>query len=101
MARAFTPKVITANALLEGDVIYMTASGAWSRLHAEAKLFENEAEANEALSAAARQVDLLVGVYLADAQLDDDGLPAPVHFREIFRTKGPSNYPNHGKQAEL
>ena len=101
MARAFTPKVITANALLEGDVIYMTASGVWSRHHAEAKLFRDEAEAKRALSDAAQQVDLLVGAYLADAQLDDDGRPTPVHFREIFRTRGPSNYPDHGKQAEL
>ena len=26
MARAFTPKVVTANALLEGDVVYLTAA---------------------------------------------------------------------------
>jgi hypothetical protein len=26
--------------------------------------------------------------------------PEPVHFREAFRTRGPSNY-RHGKQADL
>ena len=31
MTRAFTPKVITANALLEGDVVYLTAHDHWSR----------------------------------------------------------------------
>ena len=31
MARAFTPKVVTANDLLEGDVIYLTAANDWTR----------------------------------------------------------------------
>jgi len=101
MARAFTPKVVTANALLAGDVIYMKADRSWSRLHSEAKLFEDETEANEALAEASKQVADLVGAYLADAKRGEDGMPEPVHFREVFRTRGPSNYPDHGKQAEL
>ena len=40
----------------------------------------------------------MVGAYLADAQPGPDG-PEPVHFREAFRTRGPSNY-FHGKQAD-
>ena len=64
MARKFTPKVITANHLLDGDVIYLTKDGNWSRNHAAGK-------------------------------------PIPIHFREEFRSRGPSNYPDHGKQAEL
>lgn len=101
MARAFAPKVVTANDLLEGDVIYMTSAGAWTRDHEQAALFEDEAAANEALSRAVAQADRLVGAYLADAMLGDNGKPAPVHFREKFRTRGPSNYPQHGRQAEL
>lgn len=31
MPREFTPKVVTANALLEGDVVYQTADDRWSR----------------------------------------------------------------------
>ena len=38
----------------------------------------------------------MVGVYLADARLGPNG-PEPIHFREAFRTRGPSNYA-HGKQ---
>jgi hypothetical protein len=101
MARAFTPKVVTANDLLEGDVIYMKADGMWSRSHDDAKFFEDEASANNALAQAAKQADRLVGAYLADAKIGESGKPEPVHFREVFRTKGPSNYPDHGKQAEL
>ncbi len=101
MARAFIPKVVTANDLLEGDVIYLTATGDWSRLHSEALLLEDEAEARAALETASQQTSRLVGPYLADAKRGADGKPVPVHFREAFRTRGPSNYPNHGKQAEL
>lgn len=101
MARAFTPKVVTANDLLEGDVIYLAPDGSWSRHHDEAKLFEDEAEANAALADAQKQADKLVGAYLADARPGPGGKPEPVHFREAFRTRGPSNYPDHGKQSEL
>ena len=42
---------------------------------------------------------LVVGPYLADARSGPNG-PEPTHFREEFRTRGPSNY-HHGKQADL
>ena len=35
--RPFTPKVVTANDLLIGDVIYLTAAGGWTRDLAEAE----------------------------------------------------------------
>lgn len=100
MARIVYPKVVTANHLLEGDVIYMTASGQWSRKHEDAELFEDSNEAEIALKKAQAQAHMLAGAYLADAQIGESGKPEPVHFREAFRTRGPSNYPDHGKQAE-
>ena len=42
MAKPFTPKVVTANALLEGDVIYQTATG-WTRKLEEAEVLTDEA----------------------------------------------------------
>ena len=39
MPKAFTPKVVTANDLLEGDVIYLTADDRWSRRLEEAEGF--------------------------------------------------------------
>lgn len=96
MSRRFTPKVVTANALIEGDVVYLTADDRWSRDHAEAELIEDEAHAQLRLIHATRQSAAIVGVYLADARPGPGG-PEPVHFREAFRTRGPSNYP-HGKQ---
>lgn len=98
MARKFTPKVLTANDLRLGDVVYMTAAGAWTRCHGEAELLEDEADAELRLLAAQGQANIIVGPYLADAKAGPDG-PEPVHFREAFRTRGPSNY-RHGKQAD-
>lgn len=97
MSRAFTPKVITANDLTSGDVIYLTAADTWSRHHHEAELIEDEAHAQLRLLDGQR-THAAVGAYLADAKRGAKG-PEPVHFREAFRTRGPSNYA-HGKQAE-
>ncbi|WP_316014969.1 DUF2849 domain-containing protein [Roseobacter sp. HKCCA0434] len=99
MPRAFTPKIVTANDLMMGDVIYLTADGSWSRRHADALVAQTQEEAEELLAQAAAQQLKIVGPYLADAVIDADGTPQPVHFREAFRTRGPSNY-HLGKQAE-
>lgn len=99
MSRRFTPKVVTANHLLEGDAIWLTADDRWTRDMCEAELIEDEAHADIRLLFAAAQQDVVVGPYLADAVAGENG-PEPTHFREDFRTKGPSNYA-HGKQVEL
>ncbi|MFY0309170.1 DUF2849 domain-containing protein [Leisingera sp. D0M16] len=96
MPRPFTPKVITANDLLEGDVIYFTADNGWTRNMAEAELITDEAEAQLRLIEAEKQNIKIVGAYLADAKAGPNG-PEPTHFREEFRRTGPSNY-FHGKQ---
>jgi hypothetical protein len=96
MARKFTPKVLTANDLRLGDVVYMTTAGTWTRCHTEAELLEEEADAELRLLKAQGQAHIVVGPYLADAKAGPNG-PEPVHFREAFRTRGPSNY-FHGKQ---
>lgn len=98
MPRPFTPKVVTANALLEGDVVYFTQADSWTRHMSEAELIDDEAHAQLRLLEAERQQDQIVGAYLADVKAGDNG-PEPTHFREDFRRTGPSNY-FHGKQAE-
>lgn len=99
MSRAYTPKVVTANLLREGDVVYLTADNRWSPHHHEAELIEDEAQAQLRLLHGAGQKLLVVGAYLADAKAGPNG-PEPTHFREEFRTRGPSNY-HHGKQADF
>lgn len=99
MPREFKPQVVTANDLLLGDVIYLTSSGDWTRNHEKAHVANSTEQARTMLKHAQEQADRIVGAYLADVQLDANGKPQPVHFREAFRTRGPSNY-FHGKQAE-
>ncbi|MHA6343913.1 DUF2849 domain-containing protein [Roseivivax sp. CAU 1761] len=98
MPRAFTPKVVTGNALIEGDVIYLAADGGWTRSLAEAEILTDEADADLRLLEAQRQRDAVVGAYLADVAPGARG-PEPTHFREAFRRTGPSNY-FHGKQQD-
>lgn len=99
MKGQFTPKVVTANALREGDVVYLTPDDRWTRRHVEAELIDDEAHAQMRLLFAAAQKLEVVGAALADAKAGPNG-PEPVHFREAFRARGPSNY-FHGKQADL
>ena len=61
-------------------------------------LIDDEAIAQDRLLFALTQADVVVGAYLVDAAQGAGG-PEPVHFREAFRTRGPSNY-FHGKQAQ-
>lgn len=98
MARRNGPRIVTANDLLAGDAIYLTAHGTWSRDHGEAAVALTDEQAEALLGDATAQHDRIVGAYLAEVTVGPDGRPGPVHFREAFRTRGPSNY-FHGKQA--
>lgn len=97
MSRPFTPKIVTASDLIEGDVIYLTEDDHWSRRIDEAELITDEAHAQLRLLHAESQPNTVVGAYLAEARPGPNG-PEPTHFREAFRATGPSNYA-HGKQA--
>ncbi len=98
MARPFTPKIVTASDLLDGDVIYFTADDSWSRYLSQAEVITEQTIAQSRLLDAERQQSRIVGAYLADVSQGDDG-PEPAHFREEFRRTGPSNYA-HGKQEQ-
>ena len=98
MSQSFTRKVITANALIEGDVVYLTEDDRWCRALTEAEIIEDEAHAQIRLLDASARSDEVVGVYLADVIVEGGNLRAG-HFREAFRATGPSNY-FHGKQEQ-
>jgi hypothetical protein len=99
-ARKFQPQMATGNELLEGDVVYFTSAGTWSRAIGDAALAMAPETADDLLTRASAFPNQVVGVYLVEAKLDEAGRAAPAHFREEFRTRGPSNYPQHGRQAE-
>ncbi|MDD7970548.1 DUF2849 domain-containing protein [Roseinatronobacter alkalisoli] len=98
MTRTTPIKVITANALLEGDVVWLSHDGNWTRHLADALPFSDPEQADAALQQASQRHDEVVGCYLADMRLGASGLE-PTHFREDFRRRGPSNYA-HGKQSQ-
>lgn len=95
--RSYTPKVVAANDLLSGDAVWLTADDRWTGDMAKAELIEDVAIADDRLIFGNGQSDKVVGAYLVDAEATPNG-PAPAHFRETFRTRGPSNYA-HGKQV--
>lgn len=101
MPKAFREKIVSANALLSGEVVYLTASGAWTADIVQAAVALDQAVADDLLARAQAQQSLVVGPYLADVALDDDGRPFPRHFRERFRLRGPSHRPDLGKQAHF
>ena len=93
----FIPKVATSNHLLEGDVIYYASPG-WTRDIAKATVAQDQAQADMLLQEASSFPHETVGVVLSNVGLEN-GVAVATHFRERFRTIGPSNY-FHGKQAE-
>ncbi len=98
MPRKFSPQVVTANRLLEGDAVWFTADHNWSGRIMDAAVARTPEEADALLEDANNQQHIVVGPYLAEARQDEAGRAMPAHFREVFRTRGPSNY-FHGKQA--
>ncbi len=99
MPKPFKPKVITSNALIEGDVVYLAADDTWVRDLSAAEVYSEKDAAEARLAQANKRQHEIVGAYLADVAVGENGVPEPVHFREDFRRTGPSNY-FHGKQAD-
>lgn len=97
MPQTFKPKVATSNHLTEGCVIYY-ARPEWTRTLAKATVALTEGEAEALLAEAETFQSETVGVVLIPVDLMPGG-PVPTHFREVFRTKGPSNY-IHGKHTD-
>lgn len=98
IAKPTLARIVTANALIEGDVVYLAADGAWTRDMAQARILIDATEAEIALAEADTRTGEVVGCYLAPVRQSPQG-PQPIHFREEFRRRGPTNY-SHGKQAE-
>ena len=92
---------VTANRLIDGEVVYFTRSGQWSeRFDAVAVARgkeEGDAMLNKALPAvAAREV---IGPYLFEVR-EEAGGTHPASVREVIRMQGPSVRLDLGKQAQ-
>jgi hypothetical protein len=94
------PVILTANDLVDGEVVFLTANG-WSPDHREALIAGNveAAQILEAEGLAEMEANKVVDAYLVDVALGENG-PQPRHFRERLRTLGPSVRADLGKQAQ-
>jgi hypothetical protein len=90
-------KALTANRLTDGEVVFWKA-GQWVERFVEAELFDAAETAEEAEAHAKSAQTVVVDPYLIDV-MESDGLWVPLAFRERIRALGPSNHPQHGKQA--
>jgi hypothetical protein len=82
-------KVVTANALRTGAVVFLTAAGTWSRNVSEAALAADDetAAALNAQGLAEAERNVVVEPYLIEVRREGDGL-APVLLREAIRAAG-------------
>ncbi|MBC8131265.1 MAG: DUF2849 domain-containing protein [Rhizobiaceae bacterium] len=94
------PVVLSANDLLEGDVVFLSANG-WTRNPAEARVAHDAETAAglETQAAADFKANTIVDPYLVPVTVDANGMAVARHFRELIRQKGPSIHPHYGKEA--
>ena len=91
---------ITANRLLDGFVIYLTADGRWSERLADAAVATTKQAAAELLALAERdaRAGRVIGPYAFDVEAGE-GTAVPLGRRETLRTLGPSVRTDLGYQA--
>ena len=90
-------KVLTGNRLDDGEVVFL-AGQAWSDRFGAATAFDDDTLAEAAEAHAKTQGAVVVDPYLIEVRAAEGGL-APVSYRERLRALGPTNKPDHGKQA--
>ncbi len=85
------PKVISANRLTDGIVVYVGPEGSWPEALGEARIFESKAEAEAGLLAARADVkrNLVLDPFVVEIARGEGGLQA-VSFRDAIRARGPT-----------
>ncbi|MEJ8473645.1 DUF2849 domain-containing protein [Roseibium algae] len=93
-------KVVTANRLLDGEVVWQGPNGSWVELLSLANVLEDKEDVAGALELAAKSIAdrEVVEAYAMDVT-QDEGRIVPVRLREIIRAAGPTTHPQFGKQA--
>lgn len=94
-------KVVTANRLIDGEVVWLGAGDAWVDQIAAARVLYSKEDVAAALAAGQASADRreVVDVYEIDVS-GEDGKLVPVRLREQIRAKGPTTHPGLGKQAK-
>jgi hypothetical protein len=83
---AAAPQMVTANRLMDGAVVYLTQGNEWSEQFADGAVWNDKESADAALEAseAAVEARLVVGPYLFDVAVTEEG-PKPTSARERIR----------------
>jgi len=84
-------QVISANRLIDGLVVYLTADGNWSEAIDFARVFEAADEAKAGLAEALADVarNLIIDPFLVSVASGGDGLRAAL-LRDEIRARGPT-----------
>lgn len=101
MAKKAVLQIVTANNLLEGHSVFLSAEG-WTVDHRRARIASGaeEAAALESSGRVDEDSNIVVGVYLVDVVLDESGQPEPTHYREKLRVRArPSFWADEQKAA--
>jgi hypothetical protein len=93
-------KVVTANRLLDGEVVWLGAEGNWVGDLSRAKILETKEDVAAAMAAAQQSIAdrEVVEAYEVDVVLED-GCLTPKRLRERIRAAGPTILPDLGKQT--
>ncbi len=92
--------IVTANRLLDGEVVYRTAKGTWSPDIADSLVLDDKNAAEALLDRAGTPAEMLhiIGPYVAKVQYTD-GKIIPLGQRETIRAQGPTTHPQFAKSA--
>ncbi len=93
-------RVVTANFLRDGDVVYLAEGSRWTPWLDEAAVAETEEGEAELLKVGqeAEKARQVIGVYLMEVARVE-GTIRPLSARERIRAKGPTTRTDLGKQA--
>lgn len=94
------PKIITANHLVVGDVVFLAEDG-WTPVVDRAVVADDDDALQQLLAwaAQAEAANIVVGPYAVEIRREG-GRIVPLHYREAMRTRGPTVRPDLGRQAE-
>ncbi len=99
-----TTFLLTANDLLDGEIVYFADGGRWTRRLSEALRLDDKAEAERRLAEAVQDESRVVSPELAalDGEEDADAdaeFPSLVRLRDAIRIEGPTTHPELGRST--
>lgn len=90
------PQIVTANRLIDGEVVFRAADGTWVRAVDAAEVLADKAAAAAAEAAGQRDVTAAIVIDLAVIDVTvGDGRIVPVRLRERIRAFGPTVKSDH------